>query len=123
MTDVAFIALTAYIGICIGTFINMYKYRTSPLLLLMISILFPIPICFLLIVTGISIIRDKETVKSKRMAILVIPFCLMMYADAVDMLGEALAHGKRHSERHQIPFMRNFHFRMRHRVSDDLMTV
>lgn len=91
MSNLIIVVFVVYLGLCIGTYINLREYKIPTFTRFRFSLFAPISLHRILVSIAIDILRDKEVIESSRGKYFLCFCCFLMYADAVRALGEVLA--------------------------------
>ena len=77
------VILASYLGLCIGTFINVRKLDSSIFKKVFASLLMPLPILASLVATAVNVIRENQTFKGSYSYPIIVIFSISLYPYAV----------------------------------------
>lgn len=123
MSNIIFIIIVVYAGLCVGTYISLRQHNIILSHAIFFALFFPLPIFFILISVAISIAKDnhKKHYIFRSLAFLAISLC--SYAEAIEILGEMLTRNKTYSIKYEIHEIHSFSSRVRQRVYNNVIVT
>ncbi len=118
---IVFMLTIVYAGMFTGTFIKLREYELNVFLSVTLSFVSHIPIVMTLGVAAVNVALQEFAKREIIRGLFAFPVSFIMYADAIDAIGEAFA--KKTYRKYETPLMRNLYFRMREIVSKGVVNI